>query len=235
MHIKSMRYAVNNGFTLAEILITLGIIGIVSAMTLPTLLYTQRKKETVTKLQKAIATINEAHRLSYSELGEPAFSHTTNLNSKEYFDTYWAPYIKISQYCETARDCGYSNYTPFTQANGQKSGWYVVEPRLRTTFITADGFLYTIFLATWKGEGGKDKVNNANILVDINGGKMPNKFGVDVFWLTRTEDNDSSIRTLGYTETEATINSDCSTSGIGYYCAEKILRDGWKITGLYPF
>ena len=38
---------------------------------------TQKKKETVTRLQKAIATLNEAHKLSYNELGEPSFEKTT--------------------------------------------------------------------------------------------------------------------------------------------------------------
>ena len=36
-------------FTLAEILITLGIIGVVAAMTIPTLITNYQKKQTVTK------------------------------------------------------------------------------------------------------------------------------------------------------------------------------------------
>lgn len=39
-------------FTLAEVLITLGIIGVVAAMTLPTVVNKYREKETVTKLKK---------------------------------------------------------------------------------------------------------------------------------------------------------------------------------------
>ncbi len=43
------------GFTLAEILITLGIIGIVAAMTIPTLISNYKKKEYSTKIKKFIA------------------------------------------------------------------------------------------------------------------------------------------------------------------------------------
>ena len=39
-------------FTLAEVLITLGIIGIVAAMTIPTLLAKYQEKQTVTKLKQ---------------------------------------------------------------------------------------------------------------------------------------------------------------------------------------
>ena len=44
-------------FTLAEVLITLGIIGIVAAMTLPTLIGKYQKKQTVTQLKKAYRDI----------------------------------------------------------------------------------------------------------------------------------------------------------------------------------
>ena len=41
-------------FTLAEVLITLGIIGIVAAMTIPTLIVNYQKKQTVSKLKQTI-------------------------------------------------------------------------------------------------------------------------------------------------------------------------------------
>lgn len=40
------------GFTLAEVLITLGIIGVVSAITIPSLISKYEKQATVTKLKK---------------------------------------------------------------------------------------------------------------------------------------------------------------------------------------
>ena len=56
------------GFTLAEVLITLGIIGIVAAMTIPTLIAEQQKKQTVAKLQRALGIMNQAYRLAYDEV-----------------------------------------------------------------------------------------------------------------------------------------------------------------------
>lgn len=44
----------NRAFTLAEVLITLGIIGIVAALTIPTLLTEHAKRSTVTQLKKHI-------------------------------------------------------------------------------------------------------------------------------------------------------------------------------------
>ena len=55
----------DKGFTLAEILITLGIIGVVAAMTIPTLITNYQKKASVTKLQKAISILNQAYKLSF--------------------------------------------------------------------------------------------------------------------------------------------------------------------------
>ena len=41
-----------NGFTLAEVLITLGIIGVVSALTLPSLITSYKKQEASARLKK---------------------------------------------------------------------------------------------------------------------------------------------------------------------------------------
>ena len=47
------------GFTLAEVLITLGIIGVVAALTLPSLVTNYQKQVTVNKLKKDINEIVE--------------------------------------------------------------------------------------------------------------------------------------------------------------------------------
>lgn len=49
----------NHGFTLAEVLITLGIIGIVTAITIPTIVNKYQKQQTVAKLKKAYSVLGQ--------------------------------------------------------------------------------------------------------------------------------------------------------------------------------
>jgi len=222
-------------FTLAEVLITLGIIGVVAAMTIPNLIAGQQKRATVTKLQRAISVLNQTYKLSFDEVGELDAETTKDFDSKEYFNTYWAPYIKVLTYCTTSKVCGYDTDTPWTQTNNQKSGWYVVEPRLRSTFMTMDGFVYVIFLATWADASGKNKNALYQVIVDLNGAAKPNKFGKDVFWLSRVQEDGGGIRPYCYDKTDVEVNADCSKSGVGECCAEKIRRAGWEIEKDYPW
>ena len=71
------------GFTLAEVLITLVIIGIIAAMTLPSLLGGTNKQEIKTGLQKAMSTISQAITLEYALTGDD-FS-TLNSTTMERF------------------------------------------------------------------------------------------------------------------------------------------------------
>ena len=57
-------------FTLAEVLITLGIIGIISALTLPILVQKYRNIVVETKLKKFYSEINQAIRLAEAEYGD---------------------------------------------------------------------------------------------------------------------------------------------------------------------
>ena len=57
-NLTSSKRKVQVGFTLAEVLITLGIIGVVAAMTMPTLMTNYQKKSTATQLKKTYATIS---------------------------------------------------------------------------------------------------------------------------------------------------------------------------------
>lgn len=58
-----------NGFTLAEVLITLGVIGIVAAMTIPTLIANIKGAQYRTKFKKVISTLSNAARMSQEQYG----------------------------------------------------------------------------------------------------------------------------------------------------------------------
>ena len=60
------------GFTLAEVLITLTVIGVVAALTLPTVISHHNKKVVETKLAKFYSTMNEAIQRSIIDNGEPS-------------------------------------------------------------------------------------------------------------------------------------------------------------------
>ena len=57
-------------FTLAEVLITLAIIGVVAAMTIPTLISNYQEKATVSKVKQAFSIISQAYQLAKIENGE---------------------------------------------------------------------------------------------------------------------------------------------------------------------
>lgn len=232
--IPPLKNKIQVGFTLAEVLITLGIIGIVAAMTIPTLITNYQKHITVTKLQKAISVLNQAYKLSYDDVGEPSASEAFAMGAEDYFKKYWAPYIKSAIICTTPQMCGYKTNTPWKLANGNQGTTIAINPTFRTTFYTSDGFLYVIFTGGGSSES-ETGVERRWVYVDINGGEGPNIYGRDLFELTRIEKDGGGINLYGYDKTDAQINAICSKNSSGEYCAEKIRRAGWKIEKDYPW
>ena len=64
-------YIHKNAFTLAEVLITLGIIGVVAAMTMPSLIANHREKQTAAQLKKVYSTIQQAYLMAIEKHGDP--------------------------------------------------------------------------------------------------------------------------------------------------------------------
>ena len=82
------RYA----FTLAEILVTLGIIGVVAAMTMPALIANHRKNVVETRLKHFYSTINQAITLSEVEHGDK--NSWQPKDTEDFWNNYIRPYIK---------------------------------------------------------------------------------------------------------------------------------------------
>jgi len=68
-------------FTLAEVLITLGIIGVVAAMTIPNLISNYQKRAWTAQLQKSYATLNQGFRRMLADENVSALSETETFNS----------------------------------------------------------------------------------------------------------------------------------------------------------
>lgn len=226
-----MKIKNNKAFTLAEVLITIGIIGVVAAMTIPTLLSNYTKKRTITKLQRAISVLNQAYRQSVDDVGD-SIDEAYNMGTENYINTYWAPYIKINQICKTYSDCGYKSNTPFYNTDGktlQGSAAFIQNSRIGIR--TMDGFTYIIFTSSWKA--GEFNIPTNWVWVDLNGPAAPNTFGKDVFFLLRVEDK--GIMPYGYDQPQSYIDANCKQQTQGATCAEKIRRAGWVIDKSYPW
>lgn len=88
-------------FTLAEVLITLGIIGVVAAMTMPSLIQNHKKTVVISKLKKISSTISQAYASATDEAGgiSPSEDCGTCLlpnnadNALEVVNKYYVPYF----------------------------------------------------------------------------------------------------------------------------------------------
>ena len=108
-------------FTLAEVLITLGIIGIVAALTLPSVITNHQKQKTVSYVKKFYNEINNAVRMAVVDNGDVELwmedyrddNYSANL---KFLQDYILPYIKYLRVdnCYDTRVCVYLSYGMFT-------------------------------------------------------------------------------------------------------------------------
>ena len=124
-------------FVLSEVLIALGVIGIIAAMTLPILIKNYNNYIITQKLKKAYNTVSNGIRMSEIDNGYMKDWPTgTNMNMKEYYNTYFKPYFKGIKLCTNTVACGYKNF------NNQKwtgANWTVGTDITRLLFQITDG------------------------------------------------------------------------------------------------
>ena len=247
---RSAKIISKAGFTLAEVLITLGIIGIVAAMTLPSLIGNYQKHVTVNKLKKVYTVLSQLVIKAQEENGPAYFSTSEEIDPdvmKKFFNTYWKPYFNSATVTAEHKN-------PFN--NGQNNGAYTNMNNThldiatytnysagRVFFTTNDGTAYFLIMVKWvpvyDDDGNKisslfNYAATQNVYADINGIKPPNIIGKDVFMFIVDFDK-NIVRANGYDKTNDEINTNCSHSGTGAYCAAKIMQDGWTIADDYPW
>ena len=199
------------GFTLAEVLITLGIIGVVAAMTMPTLIQNQQKRSLEVATQKFYSMMSQAVKQYMADYGVDDLRHTP-LASDNYSDDYESPeaissirdfvtkYLKVVKECDhDANDCFAPEYKSW---DGSKEKWNFTTDSIwngRRDYVLADGDV--IRIGYYVTEAPID------LFVDINGKKGPNRIGYDLWSMSIFYDG--SIDEGGHTP-ECKRNNECN-------------------------
>ena len=217
----------SKGFTLSEILITLGVIGVIAAITLPTLINKIQEKQFHSKFKKSYAVFSQAAQKIYNEDGE--FS--------VYEWTMWGEYIcKLGEHIKIVKSgvsCGnkypyvkwHENLQWFNQKGEPMScsgNMYYAQWR---TFITSDETMYML--------------NSTNqVLIDINGFKKPNRIGKDIYFFNLKSSTNQPFYSsnisvpVGYNNdytkpisiTDNNYKTDC-LSGSGWGCSRMVINN----------
>ncbi len=223
-----------HAFTLAEVLVTLGIIGVVSAMTLPTLIQNHQRKTYVTQLHKVYNELQQA-MMQYQNDKNALNLTEAGLTSKASVKTFLNEYLKVIQGCDgNVTPCFSSSYK---NINGTTIGGISVWNGYCVTLASSSSFCMD-YPTLYDGSYGK-------VFIDINGKQGPNIIGRDAFYLAVFPDGvldvlaaDISCRTNGVCGTEGgslkdvrgTVDACKSTlNSSEHSCFGQMLNDNWEM------
>lgn len=230
------------GFTLAEVLITLGIIGVVSSMTMPVLVQNYQKKSYVTQLHKVynelqqafIQEITDKNALNLREAG---------LTSEASIENFMKNRFKVVQDCdESTTPCFADMYRSLDKSTSR-----AIENGTRNPFsscytIASGASICLGYLST-----ENEEQLSGGLYVDINGQKGPNIGGRDMFTMRYYNDGSIDVYTVtpecransascnsnyGSTPTEKReirYSQVCVKSPEGDDCIGKLLNDNWEM------
>lgn len=176
-------------FTLAEVLITLGVIGVVAAMTMPTLIKSYNEKVTVSKVKKTYSILNQAIQLAINEHGNLdtwfISGQGNNIRNNEIFLENIKPYLKILKNCGNDGNCLFNKEYKTMNSGVWQS--FNLAPYNYLRLILADGtqLFFAIHNDFCRHEDTFSGYNNTcgYLFIDINGNnKQPNIIGQDAFY-----------------------------------------------------
>lgn len=211
-------------FTLAEVLITLGIIGIVAAITIPQLINNYKAKRLRTQFLKSYSTIQQA----FKEMeADDVSTDPTTYNTLEYYKTFMnylqAPMdcgIGDNKYlpCVYTRDSSSKDYKPYKTYDGKTNASMIL-------FDDGQIALQDGTLLLFENYAPRMRVF---VSVDLNGyNNKPNRWGYDLFTFQLVDNQLKAMGDTGTTYTDLStycnVNSQDEYNGIA--CAKKALSD----------
>lgn len=219
------------GFTLAEVLITLVIIGIIASMTIPSVINAQHDKEILAKLKKSYSTLSQVLMLSQSFNGTYTswgLQDNSNESSQNTFDTYIAPYLNSMKRCVYTDGCWSSEKSKGFDGGNESEARTSGVGGNNVSFILADGTYVSMDIYGGNVETVFGVTENLvyptlTFAVDLNGDKGPNQIGRDVFMFVLTE---GGLVPAGKDNSSAKCYTGATGDYAGFDCAAKVLKTG---------
>ncbi|MBQ8460571.1 hypothetical protein IJ541_10785 [bacterium] len=206
------------GFTMAEVLITIGIVGVISALTIPTLMFKINEKRTVTKLKTTQSILSRALKMAEEENGDiegwNLIGH--NEESAKNAANKLKPFLKLALDCSslTQKKCypkidyKYLNGRDYSDLyNGLVGNYHM---------ILLNGSAITVLISTLLEDEG------LMLFVDLNGEKGPNVWGRDLFAFTYYNHNLAPAGNAKYRPYKTT----CKLTNTGVGCAYYVINFG---------
>ena len=168
-----------NAFTLAEVLITLGIIGVVAAMTMPTLLNSTQGAQYRTAYKKALSVLSQAVVLNVAlddyDLSQASATDGTKQTDGTSASVYnlFNNRMNVARVCDGACDSDNDKWTVGTGDNAVKFG-----QASNYTFFFNDGITLTFAQNAancTEGNATDPTVTQCLGAIDVNGAKNPNR------------------------------------------------------------
>ena len=183
MYKFNTKYCYKSAFTLAETLVTIGIIGIVAAMTIPSLIQKYRNYVLHKQFLKSYSNLSQAIMLMKADLGienlrrEYATYYGSENGGYKNEKTFYNEFDKYMKVVQKVPQYSIKNYN----ATGEAGKYTVGNDNPKPLFICADGSSIGRY------------INNSQIYLymDVNGpNKGPNRYGFDVFMFYIHNKND---------------------------------------------
>ena len=204
------------GFTLAEVLITLGIIGIVAAITIPNLIQKNYEKQTVAKLLETQSILSQAIRLAeeeYGEMGGWNFSGDIQTRAVVVAE-HLKPFLKVSLDCGTLDDnakCFADSYQLF---NGTSHDYARELAKYKLALMNGSAITLQY----------ERSLSMLQINIDVNGVSKPNVVGKDVFLFYYDVDA-RSLLPMGAPGTLYPADRFCLKQSQGWGCAYYVIKN----------
>jgi len=223
------------GFTLAEILITLTVIGVVAALTIPTLLQNTNQAELKTALKRVFSDLNQATMLITNDNGgtlSGAFQNESDFRNK------YSEKMNYIKRCTASvnEGCIGSSYYPGLDGTGtggtdafNVNGLILNNGAIVILKSYSDAELYNCNHSI-SGSSGVFNEICGTFYIDVNGLKRPNTVGKDLFVFSITKSGAYPLGAegtpLGISDFTQSCNPDNQTySWRGQGCAAKYLYE----------
>lgn len=159
-------------FTLAEVLITLGVIGVVAALTLPSVIQKYQHKVLASQLKKAASIHSQAMLQTKNSLGVADFKKTF-IEYDKANNSYIYRELLIDEYNKIMKVAGKCIYkTPTRNYNNTNNAYIDAGATQKPQYLTEDGACFELRI----------NASTIGVTVDVNGAKKrPNQLGHDIF------------------------------------------------------